>query len=292
MRFYLKDFRIFLSVAETGSLSETAKVMGMSISSVSKRLARLEEHLQTTLFERNTRGVRLTPIGRQAYLKTKEITNVFSKFIDDIRGAKQLTFNIKLDKSILLVPFIDWIYDSAIDSINFRVDVNSTTDLINMPLAINDIAISSVKSSVPSAIHRKLEPIRRVICVSSDYRDNVTIESLSQRKVVFYSENESESSLITNQLSGEKKTLKPALVTNDISLIMRLIDRKGTIAVGIPEYFLKQEKIKKKVNAILPHWSVEKIQHYIIWKERKFYNEEFKKLLHFIEHKFSEFISS
>ena len=73
---------------------------------------------------------------------------------------------------------------------------------------------------------------------------------------------------------------------------MRLIDRKGTIAVGIPEYFLKQEKIKKKVNAILPHWSVEKIQYYIIWKERKFYNEEFKKLLHFIEHKFSEFISS
>ncbi|MEJ1268953.1 LysR family transcriptional regulator (plasmid) [Pantoea allii] len=292
MRFYLKDFRIFLSIAETGSLSETAKVMGMSISSVSKRLARLEEHLQTTLFERNTRGVRLTPIGRHAYLKTKEITNVFSNFIDDIRGAKQLTFNIQLDKSILLIPFIDWIYDCAIDSINFRVDVNSTANLINMPLTINDIAISSVKSSCPSAIHRKLEPIRRVICVSSDYHDNVTIESLSQRKVVFYSEGESESSLITNQISGEKETLKPALVTNDISLIMRLIDSKDTIAVGIPEYFLKQEIIKNKVNAILPHWSVEKIQYYIIWKERKFYNEEFKKLLHLIEHKFSEFISS
>ena len=31
MRFYLRDFCIFISVAETGSISETAKVMGMSI---------------------------------------------------------------------------------------------------------------------------------------------------------------------------------------------------------------------------------------------------------------------
>ncbi len=37
MRFYLKDFCVFISVAETQSLSKAALQLGMSVSSVSKR---------------------------------------------------------------------------------------------------------------------------------------------------------------------------------------------------------------------------------------------------------------
>ncbi len=46
MRFYLKDFCVFISVAETQSLSKAALQLGMSVSSVSKRLSRLESTLK------------------------------------------------------------------------------------------------------------------------------------------------------------------------------------------------------------------------------------------------------
>lgn len=54
-----------LAVAECLSFCRAATALGTSQSSVSARIKALEESLGTLLFERNTRGVRLTDAGRQ-----------------------------------------------------------------------------------------------------------------------------------------------------------------------------------------------------------------------------------
>lgn len=56
----------FLKVAESGSVSNAAKELGIGKSMVSKRVAALEEKLQATLFSRSTRKIVLTPAG-EAY---------------------------------------------------------------------------------------------------------------------------------------------------------------------------------------------------------------------------------
>jgi DNA-binding transcriptional LysR family regulator len=53
-----------LAVAEYLSFYRAAQALGVSQSSVSARIRALEEELGTLLFERNTRGVRLTEAGR------------------------------------------------------------------------------------------------------------------------------------------------------------------------------------------------------------------------------------
>lgn len=54
-----------LAVAEHLNFHHAAKALGTSQSSVSARIRALEEELGILLFERNTRGVRLTEAGRQ-----------------------------------------------------------------------------------------------------------------------------------------------------------------------------------------------------------------------------------
>ncbi|MFV0367516.1 MAG: LysR family transcriptional regulator [Hyphomicrobiaceae bacterium] len=54
-----------LAVARHLSFRHAAKVLGTSQSSVSARIKALEEELGVILFERNTRGVRLTDAGRR-----------------------------------------------------------------------------------------------------------------------------------------------------------------------------------------------------------------------------------
>ncbi|MCB1387038.1 MAG: LysR family transcriptional regulator [Nitratireductor sp.] len=54
-----------LAVAEYLSFSRAANSLGVSQSSVSARIKALEDELGILLFERNTRGVRLTEAGRQ-----------------------------------------------------------------------------------------------------------------------------------------------------------------------------------------------------------------------------------
>ncbi|MCA9571308.1 MAG: LysR family transcriptional regulator, partial [Myxococcales bacterium] len=53
-----------VSLARTGSISATARALGVPRSTVSRRLARAEEELGVVLAERNNRAFRLTPAGR------------------------------------------------------------------------------------------------------------------------------------------------------------------------------------------------------------------------------------
>lgn len=57
----------FLKVAECRSVSQAAVSLDVAKSLISKRIAQLEEHLETTLFSRSTRKVALTPAG-EAYM--------------------------------------------------------------------------------------------------------------------------------------------------------------------------------------------------------------------------------
>lgn len=54
----------FLAVAEAGSLSRAAPLLGLSQPSLSRQLAALELQLGQSLFERHTRGLALTAAGR------------------------------------------------------------------------------------------------------------------------------------------------------------------------------------------------------------------------------------
>lgn len=55
--------RVFLEVAGCGSLSRAALAIGSSQPTVSRQIAQLEAHIGHALFERTTRGVRLTEAG-------------------------------------------------------------------------------------------------------------------------------------------------------------------------------------------------------------------------------------
>ena len=59
----LRALKYFLEVAETGSFSGAAKVLGVSASSVSRRIQDLEVQLGALLIQRSTRVVQLTELG-------------------------------------------------------------------------------------------------------------------------------------------------------------------------------------------------------------------------------------
>ena len=56
----LSRYRIFLEVADCGSISKAAEHLYISQPAVSMTIKKLEENLSATLFIRKTRGVALT----------------------------------------------------------------------------------------------------------------------------------------------------------------------------------------------------------------------------------------
>ncbi len=64
MHFDLTDLRLFVAVADAGSITAGAAASSLSLAAASARLRHLEDQAGVDLLERGRRGVQLTPAGR------------------------------------------------------------------------------------------------------------------------------------------------------------------------------------------------------------------------------------
>ena len=63
--FDLWQLKVFVAVAKLKTLRSAAKILGITPSAVSQHLSALEDDLGESLFERDARPMRLTPVGRR-----------------------------------------------------------------------------------------------------------------------------------------------------------------------------------------------------------------------------------
>ena len=82
----LKAMKVFVEIADMGSLTAAANSLETSLTSVVRTLAALEEHLKVRLFNRNTRQIAITDEGREYYLRCRtilaEVSDAESMLID------------------------------------------------------------------------------------------------------------------------------------------------------------------------------------------------------------------
>lgn len=67
------DFRVALAIAESGSLSGAARVLGINHATVYRRLEKLEAHARVRLFERIAGGYAATPAGEAIIEQAKRM---------------------------------------------------------------------------------------------------------------------------------------------------------------------------------------------------------------------------
>ena len=65
--------RSFVAVAEAGSLSAAAKVLGVSQPTLGRHVAQLEAQVGTSLFARHPRGLTLTERGAELYEPARSV---------------------------------------------------------------------------------------------------------------------------------------------------------------------------------------------------------------------------
>ncbi|MGB0957811.1 MAG: LysR family transcriptional regulator [Litorivicinus sp.] len=78
--------RVFVAVAEHGSLTGAASQLCMSQPAVSLQLKKLQSELCLVLFERNPRGMRLTDVGRKLLPAAQRAVNVVGEFSAAAKG--------------------------------------------------------------------------------------------------------------------------------------------------------------------------------------------------------------
>lgn len=100
LNYDLTDLRLFVAMAEERNLTRGAARACLAPSSASHRLHRLEEALNTPLFERHARGMALTPAGeallrnaREVFARIEQMHANLLPFASGIRGHVSLWAN-------------------------------------------------------------------------------------------------------------------------------------------------------------------------------------------------------
>jgi DNA-binding transcriptional LysR family regulator len=82
----LRALRYFAKVAETASFTKAASVFAVPPSSLSRRVADLENSLGATLLKRSTREVKLTEVGQRYYTQVLDILNQLEQSNEAVRS--------------------------------------------------------------------------------------------------------------------------------------------------------------------------------------------------------------
>ena len=82
--FDLQSLRIFLLVAQSGSLTRATDTSHMTLSALSKRIAELEKTVDTALFVRLPRGLELTPAGAQLAQHARSVLDTVNRMAGEM----------------------------------------------------------------------------------------------------------------------------------------------------------------------------------------------------------------
>ena len=81
----LRSLEVLLKVAETGSLSQAAVALGLTQSSLSRIVSRVERELGTPVFHRTGRGVTLTEVGESLLPGARHIVVSAEQLVTEVR---------------------------------------------------------------------------------------------------------------------------------------------------------------------------------------------------------------
>jgi len=156
------DYRIFIALADAGSLLQAGKNLGIQHSTVLRRINTLEERLSVRLFERLKTGYVLTVSGEKMLDTVKHLK-------DEIINAERLVLgeDLKLSGRIKI---------STTDTIGYfwlpkkiaafkeqypdiTLDIDITTRHTNLTKREADIAIPAINRQPDYMIGRELEPV-------------------------------------------------------------------------------------------------------------------------------------
>jgi DNA-binding transcriptional LysR family regulator len=108
-----RALKYFSKVAETGSFTKAAVIFGVPPSSLSRRVADLENSLGATLLKRTTRNVKLTEVGQRYYTQVVDILNQLEQSNEAVRsyqakpmGQLHISCMVGFGERILL-PLLD-----------------------------------------------------------------------------------------------------------------------------------------------------------------------------------------
>lgn len=164
--------RTFATVARCGSFTDAAHQLDVVPSVVARRIAQLEQELDTRLFTRSTRKVTLTEAGERFYARAVTLVADFEDLVASVeRNAGKLEGHLRvMAPTTLTLQQLGPILCAFLEE-----HPQITLDLALVDHSANpaergfDVAISGRVASYDGVVDIPLKPVQPVLCASPTY---------------------------------------------------------------------------------------------------------------------------
>lgn len=168
----IDHIRLFLKIAEKGSMVAAGREMGLSATTVSERLAALETHYGVVLFNRTTRSLSLTDEGRTliegAKVVLAEVDDLDTRIrhgAEAISGPIRISAPVDLGRSIVSEVIARFTKKHPAVSIELSLSdgyVDIVGEGFDLALRFGAVVDSTLRA-------RSLGEYRRVVCAAPSY---------------------------------------------------------------------------------------------------------------------------
>jgi DNA-binding transcriptional LysR family regulator len=246
----LRDCLTFIHIFETKSISNTALLLNRTPSSISKKLAKLEEELQVQLVDRSTNYLEVTPIGHEFYGKCKEIMAKIQE-CEELLLESNNRISGKLGLSIPELMSNDIFYDCIADFSqqypDIKLNIQVTNQVVDTSNTQIDFFIRSGELQDSQLIATKLFGTKPVLCASPDYLEQkgqpdslyAAIKSGDFITPTYVNLNEKFKQLLSHH-NVQYQDLVVSHSSDNLDSIIKLVKRGQGMAL-VPHFFVEKD---------------------------------------------------
>ena len=259
----LNSLLIFAQVVEANSFSEAARRLKMPTSTVSRRVAELEEELGVRLIERSTRSLRLTDVGTEVLehaQRTAEVSeavsNIASNHLSKVSGTLRIAAPPSISDS-LLAPLVG-AFQASYPAV--RAQISVTERIVDQIAEGVDLAFRVGELEDSSLVARRLLTYRHQVVASPAYLEKFkppkTPKDLLGHQLLAFSFWRPESTWKFTHANGNDKetlTFQPYLSINEYSGLATAL-LAGTGIGELPPIVQPELLRDGRLVEVMPQW--------------------------------------
>lgn len=235
------DLKFFLALAQGKSLSAAAQALGVSPSTVSRRIEALERALQVQLFRPHREGYDLTdaghglvPAAERAGTQMRVFERNAREAGDDLAGSVRIEAPELLGQRILLPALVDFMADHP----HIRIELRSAVQPVRLAAEEADIVIRLVRPGQGNYRIRKVGAIRFGLYASPGYvRQNGSprdLDDMLRHRIIGWSEDLAFLTMAT-WLASHAPGLRPSLRLTSLAAQVEAV-RNGAGWAVLPDF--------------------------------------------------------
>ncbi|HEY1557602.1 MAG TPA: LysR family transcriptional regulator [Kofleriaceae bacterium] len=272
----LNDIVVFAKVAETKSFTGAAEALGLPKSTVSRKLAQLEERLGVRLVQRTTRKLALTDIGEAYYTRCARI-------VADIASAEQLVTDMQATPRgrLRVTATVDFATRYLGDIVSqflaqhseINVEIDATDRVVDLIEDGFDVAIRFGSLPESSLVARRLCGVELILCASPDYLASRgtphAIDELDEHDHVLFTPGSRNQGWTIVHGEASYEFGRPArFASNNYGAVLYVAMAGGGIAL-LSDFMIADELASGKLVRVMPEWTTRTTEVHAVYPARQ-----------------------